>query len=158
MTGATLSPQLQVLLAGPSRQWLVSATGGLRKDNRWTGEWAHQGSWMCVESKDWPVLSNPKVELRSRAQAQEANLKLKSLKQVHAGFDRKVSEHIAVHRSLLCMGLCSHRLVKVPMLTPAHCRKYQKCACEHQNWRFWKEVAWFDESCSVTDGDGTRIP
>ncbi|ROK23398.1 hypothetical protein DPX16_16442, partial [Anabarilius grahami] len=39
--------------------------------------------------------------------------------EVNAGSDRKVSEY-TVHRSLLRMGLHSHRPVTVPMLTPVH--------------------------------------
>ncbi|KPP69749.1 hypothetical protein Z043_111475 [Scleropages formosus] len=36
---------------------------------------------------------------------------------LNAGHDRKVSEH-TLHHSLLHMGLCSRRPVRVPMLTP----------------------------------------
>ena len=68
--------------------------------------------------------------------------------EINAGSDRKVSEY-TVHHSLLCMGLHSCRPVRVPMLTPVHCRKHQQWAREHQNWTTdqWKMVVWSDESC-----------
>ncbi|ROL51094.1 Transposable element Tc1 transposase [Anabarilius grahami] len=67
--------------------------------------------------------------------------------EVNAGSDRKVSEY-TVHRSLLRIGLHSHRPVRVPMLTPVHRRKRQQWAREHPNWTTeqWKKVAWSDES------------
>ncbi|ROL49707.1 hypothetical protein DPX16_16033 [Anabarilius grahami] len=46
--------------------------------------------------------------------------------EVKAGSDRKVSGKYTVHHSLLCMGLHSHRPVRVPMLTPVHRRKCQQ--------------------------------
>ncbi|ROI37056.1 Protein phosphatase 1 regulatory subunit 12C [Anabarilius grahami] len=45
--------------------------------------------------------------------------------EVNAGSGRKVSEY-TVHHSLLCMGLHSCRPVRVPMMTPVHCRKSQQ--------------------------------
>ncbi|MCI4380731.1 hypothetical protein PGIGA_G00243310 [Pangasianodon gigas] len=81
-------------------------------------------------------------------------------------FSSQVQEH-TVHRSLLRMGLCSCRPVRLPMLTHVHRRKHLQWACEHQNWTMeqWKKVAWSDESrllpgayASLTWGrDGTRI-
>ncbi|KAK3519048.1 hypothetical protein QTP70_016372 [Hemibagrus guttatus] len=46
------------------------------------------------------------------------------------------------------MGPHSCRSVRVPMLTPVHCRKRQQWACERQNWTTeqWKKVTWSDES------------
>ncbi|MCI4388645.1 hypothetical protein PGIGA_G00088540 [Pangasianodon gigas] len=66
---------------------------------------------------------------------------------VKAGYDRKVSEH-TVHRSLLRMGLCSHRPVRVPMLTSDHCQKCLQWTGEHQNWTTEQreKVAWSDKS------------
>lgn len=45
------------------------------------------------------------------------------------------------HHSLLC------RPIRVPMLTPVHCRERQQWACEYQNWttKQWRKVAWSDE-------------
>ena len=66
---------------------------------------------------------------------------------LNAGCDRKVSEH-TVHRSLLRMGLRSHRPVKEPLLTPVLRRQRLQWARERQNWTVeqWKKVAWSGES------------
>lgn len=46
-----------------------------------------------------------------------------------------------------CLGLNIHRPVRVPVLTPVHCREHQQWACEYQNWtkEQWRKVAWSDE-------------
>uniref|UniRef100_A0A3Q3JTD4 Transposase Tc1-like domain-containing protein n=1 Tax=Monopterus albus TaxID=43700 RepID=A0A3Q3JTD4_MONAL len=66
---------------------------------------------------------------------------------LNADSDRKVSEH-TVHRSLLRMGLCSRRPVRLPVLTPVLHQKRLQWAREHQNWTMekWKKVAWSGES------------
>lgn len=53
--------------------------------------------------------------------------------------NRQVLER-AVHRSLLSMGLCSHKAVKALMLTPDHCRKHSQRVRENHNWTMeqWK--------------------
>ncbi|ROL55574.1 Ras-specific guanine nucleotide-releasing factor RalGPS2 [Anabarilius grahami] len=72
--------------------------------------------------------------------------------EVNAGSDRKVSEY-TVHHSLLRMGLHSRRPVRVPMLTPVHCRKRQQWAHEFQNWTTeqWKKVAWSGACIYLSD-------
>lgn len=52
---------------------------------------------------------------------------------LNSGKDRQVPEQ-TVHHSLLRMGLCSRRRLKVPMLTPILGRKCLQWACECQNW------------------------
>ncbi|KAM8960365.1 LOW QUALITY PROTEIN: uncharacterized protein RCH25_036055 [Pelodytes ibericus] len=71
---------------------------------------------------------------------------------VNAGSARKVSEH-TVHRSLLRMGLRSHRAVKVPILSPVHCQKRIQWAHEHENWTTeqWKKVAWPEAEIKVRE-------
>ena len=58
-----------------------------------------------------------------------------------------------VHRTLLCMGLRSHRPVRMPMMTPVHRRKHLQWARERRNWTLeqWKKVAWSDESRFLLD-------
>ena len=82
--------------------------------------------------------------------------------EVDAGSDWKVSDY-TVHHSLLCMGLHSHRAVRVPILTPNHRWEHQQWAHEHQNWTTeqWKKVVWSDESCFLlhhVDGRVRRLP
>lgn len=49
----------------------------------------------------------------------------------------------AVHRNLLHVGLCSYRLIWMPLLTPANYWKHLQWACNHQNCTTeqWKKVA-----------------
>ncbi|MCI4384032.1 hypothetical protein PGIGA_G00033660 [Pangasianodon gigas] len=55
---------------------------------------------------------------------------------------------MCVGSEVLRMGLCSHRPVRVPMLTSVHCQKCLQWTGEHQNWttKQWKKVAWSDKS------------
>lgn len=54
---------------------------------------------------------------------------------VKAGYDKKVSEP-TVHCSLLCMVRHSHRPLKVPILSPVHCRKHlQHIGIRTEPWR-----------------------
>ena len=59
----------------------------------------------------------------------------------NGGHGRNVSQ-FTVHRTLLRMGLRSHRPVRVPMMTPVHRRKRLQWACERRNWTLeqWKKV------------------
>ena len=87
---------------------------------------------------------------------------VKSNRRAHVISDWKVSEY-TVHHSLLCMGQQSSRAVRVPMLTPVHCRKHQQWKHEHQNWTMeqWKSVVWSDESRFLlhhVDGRVRRLP
>lgn len=74
-------------------------------------------------------------------------LELKLLKKFMSDLIDEVSEY-TVHNSLLCVGLHSHRPVRVPMLTRVQCRKHQQWAHKHESWTMerWKKVAWSDES------------
>lgn len=44
------------------------------------------------------------------------------------------------HRFLLYTGLCSHRLIRVSLLTFVHCQNHLQKAYEHQHWTMeqWK--------------------
>ena len=118
-------------LVGCSRSAVISIYQGRNSGEPTTGSWL--ASLMHEDSEGWPVWSNPTEE--------------QIAEEVNAGSDRKVSEY-TVHRSLLLMGVHSHRQVRVPMLTPVHCRKRQQWAREHQNWTMeqWKNMTWYDEA------------
>ncbi len=88
----------------------------MQKDNRWTGDRV-----MGV-----PRLTDACGEYRWATVAQIAENR-------NVGQDRKVSEH-TVHRGLLFMRLCSHRPVRVSMMTLIHRWKGLQLGCEHQNW------------------------
>lgn len=69
----------------------------------------------------WQAHRRPRlIDFPSHRKVTEA----RNTKKVHAGSDRKVSEH-TVHPSLLCMRLCSHR--PFSMLTYALRRKQLQC-------------------------------
>ena len=76
----------------------------------------------------------------------------------NGGHGRNVSQS-TVHRTLLRMWLHSRRLVRVPMMTPVHCRKCLQWACECWNWTVeqWKKVAWSDESRFLFDHMDGRV-
>ena len=71
---------------------------------------------------------------------------------LNGGYGRNVSQS-TVHHTLLHMGLCSCRPVRVAMMTPVHRRKRLQWARECQNWTLeqWKKVAWSDESRFLLD-------
>lgn len=48
------------------------------------------------------------------------------------GYGRNVLQH-PVHRTLLCMGLCSHRPIRVAMMTPVLRQKCLQWACKCWN-------------------------
>ena len=131
------SPKLQLLWGVPGLQWSVHVKSGPRMEDRWmaTRSWAVKAHW-CT----WGEKAGPHGLIRQATVAQIAE-------KVNAGSDRKVSEH-TVHHNLLHMGLCSHKPVRVPMLTSVHCWKHLQWAREHQNWTTeqWKKEAWSDES------------
>ena len=74
------------------------------------------------------------------------------------GHRRNVSQS-TVHRTLLYMGLRSHRPVAVPMMTPVHRQKRLQWARERRNWTLeqWKKVAWSDESRFLLDHMAGRV-
>ena len=74
-------------------------------------------------SEGWPAWSDPTDEL----------LLLKLLKKLMLVLIERCQNTQCI-TCLLCTGLHSHRLVRVPMLNPVHCKKCQQWACEHQNW------------------------
>lgn len=59
---------------------------------------------------------------------------------VNAGYDRSISVH-TVHPCLLCVGICCHRLVRVPLL-----KCLQWTNIRTGPWR-QKKMAWSYESC-----------
>ena len=76
----------------------------------------------------------------------------------NGGHGRNVSQS-TVHRTLLHMGLRSRRPVRMPMMTPVHCRKRLQWARKRRNWTLeqWKKVAWSEESRFLLDHVDGRV-
>ena len=67
----------------------------------------------------------------------------------NAAYDIKLPEH-TVHCSLLYMGLCSRRPIRVPMLIPVNKQKRLRWVHNHQNWtmeQWMKGGSSGNESC-----------
>ena len=119
------SPKVQLLLCVPSLQWSVSIKSGPRKEHCWIGYriMGDQGSLHMGERRVARVVQfNRQVTVTQIAE------------EVNADSNRKVSEYMTHCSFFLCLGLHSYRSVRVPMLTPVHCRKCQQWAHEQQNW------------------------
>lgn len=127
-------------LVGCSRSAVVSTYQKWSKEGKAVNHRQGRGRPRLIDARGERRLARV---VRSNRRATVAQIAEK----VNAGSDRKVSEH-TVHHSLLRMGLRSRRPVRVPMMTPVHCRKRLQWAREHQNWTTeqWKKVAWSDES------------
>uniref|UniRef100_A0A8P4G4M8 Transposable element Tcb1 transposase n=1 Tax=Dicentrarchus labrax TaxID=13489 RepID=A0A8P4G4M8_DICLA len=128
-------------LVGCSRSAVVSIYQKWSKEGKVVNRRQGQGRPRLIDARGERRLARVVQSNRRATVAQIAE-------KVNAGSDRKVSEH-TVHRSLLRIGLRRYRPVRVPMLTPVHCRERLQWALEHQNWTTeqWKKVAWSDESC-----------
>ena len=113
--------------------YLPKVVQGRKSSEPAPGSWvakAHRSTWGAHVG--WPMWSDATDKL----------LLLKLLKKFMLVLIEKMSEH-TMHHTLLCMGLRSCRPVRVPMLTPAHCRKSLQWAPEHSNGTTeqWKKVA-----------------